>query len=340
VRRAPGEPGLAVCGVGHVGSPLRPAARDRQDIGADRKGNPALSSGATTEGHAPATAARARAPRAFGLVFGLPMLIWQLAFFAAPLLFLVVMSFWVVVNFRVTPDFSLYNWAKLLSAGYFWDIYFRTCLYGFLAAALASLLAFPCAYFLAFRVSTNMRWLAVFLLITPFFTSYLVRTYTWKVILTGNGMVNAVFGFLGLGPFPMVNNLFGTMVGYLTLVLPLVILLQLFSLAYVDRNLVEAAHNLGCSALRTVFQIIIPSAKIGLVLAAAFAFILAFGDYVGPTLLGGSKPPTLSILILDVVKSGANWTEASVVAVMMAVTLLVVCFAALIFAYGRGGRRA
>jgi ABC-type spermidine/putrescine transport system permease subunit I len=138
----------------------------------------------------------------------------------------------------------------------------------------------------------------------------------------------------------MVNNLFGTLVGYLTLVLPLVVLLQLFSLAYVDRNLIEAAHNLGCSALRTVFQVIIPAARVGLVLAATFAFILSFGDYVSPSLLGGSKPPTLSILIVDVVKSGANWPEASVVAVTMAVTLLVVSFLALGFAYARPGRRA
>ena len=268
------------------------------------------------------------------------MLVWQLAFFLAPLLFLVVMSFWLVVNFRLTPDFSLYNWAKLLSAGYFWDIYLRTFLYGLLAAGVASLFGFPCAYLLAFHSRFNTRWLAVFLLITPFFTSYLVRTYTWKVILTGNGIVNALFGFVGLGPFAMVNNLFGTLVGYLTLVLPLVILLQVFSLAYVDRNLIEAAHNLGCGALRTVFQVIVPSARVGLVLAATFAFILAFGDYVSPTLLGGSKPPTLSILIVDVVKSGANWPEASVVAVVMAVTLLAASFVALGFAYAKPGRRA
>jgi ABC-type spermidine/putrescine transport system permease subunit I len=281
-----------------------------------------------------------RRPGVFGFVFGLPMLVWQIAFFLAPLVFMVVMSFWLVVNFRPTPDFTVYNWAKLLSAGYFWDIYLRTLLYGLLAAAVASLLAFPCAYLLAFHTRVNSRWLAVFLLITPFFTSYLVRTYSWKVILTGNGIVNAAFGFLGIGPFPMVNNLFGTMVGYLTLVLPLVVLLQLFSLAYVDRNLIEAAHNLGCSALRTVFQVIIPAARVGLVLAATFAFILSFGDYVSPSLLGGSKPPTLSILIVDVVKSGANWPEASVVAVTMAVTLLVVSFLALGFAYAKPGRRA
>jgi spermidine/putrescine transport system permease protein len=281
-----------------------------------------------------------RRASAFGLVWGLPMLVWQLAFFLAPLLFLVVMSFWLVVNFRLTPDFSLYNWAKLLGAGYFWDIYLRTFLYGLLAAGAASLLGFPCAYFLAFHARFNARWLAVFLLITPFFTSYLVRTYTWKVILTGNGIVNAVFGFLGFGPLAMVNNLFGTLVGYLTLVLPLVVLLQLFSLAYVDRNLIEAAHNLGCGALKTVFQVIVPSARVGLVLAATFAFILSFGDYVSPSLLGGSKPPTLSILIVDVVKSGANWPEASVVAVVMAVTLLAVSFLALGFAYAKAGRRA
>jgi spermidine/putrescine transport system permease protein len=85
----------------------------------------------------------------------------------------------------------------------------------------------------------------------------------------------------------------------------------------VDRTLIEAAHNLRCGGLRTVFQVVIPAAKTGLVLAATFAFILAYGDYVSPSLLGGSKPPTLSILIVDVVKSGANWPQASVVAVMM-----------------------
>jgi spermidine/putrescine transport system permease protein len=78
---------------------------------------------------------------------------------------------------------------------------------------------------------------------------------------------------------------------------------------------------------------------VGLVLAAAFAFILSFGDYVSPTFLGGSRPPTLSILMVDVVKSGANWPEAAVVAMVMVVTLLTICFAALIYAYS-GGRRA
>jgi len=80
--------------------------------------------------------------------------------------------------------------------------------------------------------------------------------------------------------------------------------------------------------------VVVPSAKVGMILAATFAFILSFGDYVSPTFLGGSRPPTLSILIVDVVKSGANWPEGAVVAVVMIVTLLTVCFAALTYAYG------
>lgn len=289
---------------------------------------------------ADAPAARRARPDLFAWVMGLAMPVWQALFFVAPLGFLVVMSFWVVENFRLVPGVSTVNWVELLSARYFWEIYLRTLWYGLLGAGLASVLAFPCAYMLAFHARRRWRWFAVFLLITPFFTSYLVRTYTWKVLLTDNGFINAALDLVGLGPFSMVNNLFGTMVGYLTLVLPLVVLLQLFSLANVDRNLVEAAHNLGCGALKTIFIVVIPAAKIGLILAGAFAFILAFGDYVSPTFLGGGRPPTLSILMVDVVKSGANWPQGAVVAVTMIVTLFVVCFAAIAWAYGGGGRKA
>ena len=115
--------------------------------------------------------------------------------------------------------------------------------------------------------------------------------------------------------------------------LPLVVILQTFSLAGVERNLIEAAWNLGCSRWRTIFRVIIPSAKVGLILGAVFCFILSFGDFVAPYYLGGSKPPTLSILIIDTTKSGQQWPRAAVVAVTMIVTLLVVAFAAVSAAY-------
>ncbi len=101
--------------------------------------------------------------------------------------------------------------------------------------------------------------------------------------------------------------------------------------------MIEAAHNLGCGRLRTVYAVIIPAAKVGLIVAALFCFILSFGDFVSPYYLGGSKPPTLSIMIVNSTKSGQQWPRAAVIAVMMILTLLTVAFAALGAAYRRRG---
>ncbi|MBS0124916.1 ABC transporter permease [Thetidibacter halocola] len=274
-------------------------------------------------------------PSAYPYVWRLPLLIWQGLFFVGPLVLMVAMSFWLVRNYRMEPDFILDNWDRMLGRGYFWDAYWVTVWRATLAAILASLIAFPASFALAFRVSETTRRWALFFLIVPFFTSYLVRIYAWQVLLAESGPINGVLGWVGLGPFTMLNSGFGAMVGYMTLVLPLVVILQTFSLANIDRNLIEAAWNLGANPRATLVRVIVPAAKIGLIVGCVFAFILSFGDFVSPFYLGGSKPPTLSILIIDTTKSGQQWPRAAVVAVMMIVTLFVVAFAAVGAAYGR-----
>lgn len=288
------------------------------------------------------TTSSQRRPRidGFAAFWASPALIWQGLFFLAPLIFLVWMTFWVVRNYRLTPDFVISNWERMLTRGFFWDGMFYTAQISVVTAAAASLLAFPVAYFLAFRARSSVRRLALFMLITPFFTSYLVRIYAWMIILAQEGVVNAFLGLFSIPAVTLLNTPFATVIGFLTLCLPLVILIQVFALSNVDRDLVGASHNLGCGPLRTIFTVVIPSAKIGLILAATFAFILSFGDYVSPVFLGGSSPPTLSILIVDQAKSGNNWPRAAVVAVVMIVTLIAVLFSALALAYGRGRARA
>ncbi|XDA97950.1 ABC transporter permease [Sulfitobacter sp. LCG007] len=266
-------------------------------------------------------------------VWRLPLLIWQGLFFVGPLILMVAMSFWLVRNYRMEPDFILDNWERMLTRSYFWNAYWVTLVRAVLTAILASLIAFPASYALAFKMSETTRRWAIFCLIVPFFTSYLVRVYAWQVLLAESGPVNAILGHVGLGPFIMLNSGVGAMIGYLTLTLPLVVILQTFSLASIDRNLIEAAWNLGASPKATLFTVILPGARIGLIIGATFAFILSFGDFVSPFYLGGSKPPTLSILIIDTTKSGQQWPRAAVVAIMMIVTLFVVAFAAIGAAY-------
>ena len=277
----------------------------------------------------------------YGLTFSLPLLIWQLLFFVFPLVFLVALSFWTVKNFTMRPDFDTVNWVTMFSRGVFWQAYGTTFGLAAVAAVLTSALAFPCAYAIAFKLSdTGRRW-AVFLMVIPFFTSYLVRVYSWQIFLSDAGIVNVLLGHVGLGPYGMLNTKGATMVGYLTLAFPLVVLLQLFSLVFIDRSLIEAAHNMRCGRLRTVFAVVIPSARVGLVIAALFAFILSFGDFVSPIYLGGGDPTTLSILITDTTKSGQQWPRAAVIALTMIGTLLVVAFAAIRFAYaGRASKEA
>ncbi|MEM9145031.1 MAG: ABC transporter permease [Pseudomonadota bacterium] len=277
--------------------------------------------------------------RRYALAFRLPLLVWSAVFFLGPLLFMAAMSFFLVKNYRMVEAFETVNWVKMFGRGYFWDSYWLTLGLATTNSALASLIAFPAAWALAFRASETQRRWAIALLIIPFFTSYLVRIFSWYVILAEQGVVNAVIGVVGLGPLTMLNTMTGTLVGYLTLTLPLVVILQTLTLAGIDRSLVQAAQNLGCPPWRVLLSVVLPAAKTGLIVAALIAFILAFGDFVSPYYLGGSKPPTLPILIIDTTKSGQQWPRAAVVAIVMMATLITIAFAAVTAAYAKRANR-
>ncbi|WGI23284.1 ABC transporter permease [Amylibacter sp. IMCC11727] len=281
----------------------------------------------------------ARKINIYALTWRLPIIIWQMLFFVGPVVFMIAMSFFLVKNYRMTEAFEFVNWSKMLSRNYFWDSYFYTVMIATFSTILAMCLAFPAAFTLAFKASETTRRWAIFLLIIPFFTSYLVRTFSWFVILSEQGVVNALLSYLGLGPYTMLNTNFGTLVGYMTLTLPLVVILQTVTMANIDKTLIEAARNLGCKPLATIWRVIIPLSKTGLIVAAIFCFILSFGDFVAPFYLGGSQEPTLPILILDTTKSGQQWPRAAVVAIMMMVTLFAVAFAGIALAYRKKASR-
>ena len=271
----------------------------------------------------------------FALCWLTPPALTQALFFAAPLLFLFALTFWSVHSFRLQPDFTFANWTKIYGQPYFWSALANTLLYAASGALLASVVAFPASWHIAFRLSPRARRLALAALMTPFFTSYLVRIYAWQGYLSDSGIINSALAHFGFAPVKILNSAAGTFVGYLTLCLPLTVLLQTFGLARVDRNLLDASYNLGCGPLRAVFAVVIPAARAGLTLAALFAFILIFGDFASPVYLGGAASQTLSILITDLAKAGQQWPRAAVVAATMICILLASAFAALRFAYRR-----
>ena len=270
-----------------------------------------------------------RKPRAFSpaaVLTGAPLLLWQVVFFLGAGVVLVLMSFWTIKNFRIVPEYSLENWQELLSGELFRLIYLRTILYAGLAALLATLLAFPFAYGIAFNLPARARRIAFLLLIVPFFTSYLVRIYAWTFLLADDGPINYALRQIGFSGFSMQGTLFAMEIGLLTAVFPLVTLILLLSLMNVDRTLVEAAHNLGAGRWRTIWEVVVPGARIGIVSAFSFAFMIAFGDYVSPSFLGGSTRNTLSILIVGATNAGGDFPKAAAIAIVMVITLIVVLF--------------
>ena len=126
---------------------------------------------------------RVRALPANAIAWGLPLLTWQALFLLAPAVLLVLMTFWTVQDFRLVSDYNLQNWVDVFHSKVFVDALVLTLILSLLAGGVSICLAFPFAYGLAFKVSPGVRRLAIALLIMPFFTSYLLRIYSWNFLL-------------------------------------------------------------------------------------------------------------------------------------------------------------
>jgi spermidine/putrescine transport system permease protein len=263
------------------------------------------------------TGGRKPSRKAMPLLLGLPVALWQLAFFVLPLVFLVVITFWKVANFKLEPAFDLGNWEKVLTSSPFQRALVYTFEVASITTVLAMLLAFPAAHAIALRLSARARARWIAFLIIPVFSSYVLKVYAWQVVLSPGGIVNVVFAWMGLPAADLLGGAFSLYVGLLTLTLPVVTLILIFSMMGLDRTQLEAARNLGASGVQVLTQVTLPAIKTGLGLAGVTAFLMSFGDYASPVFLTGSNPPTLSILIVDTVKSGSQWPRASVVGVSM-----------------------
>jgi ABC-type spermidine/putrescine transport system permease subunit I len=260
------------------------------------------------------------------IVTGGPMIAWQCLFFLGAAAVLFFMSFWEVRNYQLVVDFSFKNWRSVLSSSLFYTIYLRTILYSLAAALTASLIAFPFTYAVAFKTSVRVRRLSLMLLIVPYFTSYLVRSYSWRFMLEHDGVVNYFLRALGLSGFEFQGSFVSILIGYYGYFLPLVALVQLVGLSNLDKQYVEAAHNLGAGRIWTMFTVIIPMVRGALAVGFAFGFMMAMGDYVVPAFIGGERP-TLSILVVNTIQGQSNFPRAAVISVLMLITLMVVFFA-------------
>ncbi len=289
-----------------------------------------------------------------------PALILMITMLALPIMALVTLSFWTQNGFELDRSFTLANYWKMIKPSADPTVWFGIPFYldypvpailmiksltmSLVATIAVITLAYPMAYFLAFRVTRNKAaW--IILMTIPFWTSYLLRVFSWKIMLGFNGAINSGLIYVGLIDAPLEFLLYNPTAVTITLahawvafaVLPIYV-----SLEKIDRSLLEAASDLGDSRWRRFRRITLPLSMPGTLAASLLVFIPTVGDYVTPELVGGTGGTMIGSLVQKMFMSLNNAPMGAAISItMMAViTLLVLIFLTLVGYWRMRARRA
>jgi spermidine/putrescine transport system permease protein len=276
-----------------------------------------------------ATANRSEAAQ--GLRMIAPPLLYAVLMLAVPLLTILAFSFFKDGYQTIIREFTLENYRAAWADPIFRTLMLRSLWVAGLVTAATVVLAFPVAYFLSFVVPPRHKAMWIFLITIPFWTSYLIRVFLWKVILGYNGVINSGLKNLGLIDQPLGFLLYNTGSIVVTLAhayAPFAILPIYVALERIDRSLLEAGRDLGESRLMTFWRVTLPLAMPGVLAAVLIVFIPTIGDYVTPTLIGGGKIPMVANLIQAQMLDIDNKPYGSAIAVtaMAIVGVLAVIF--------------
>jgi spermidine/putrescine transport system permease protein len=264
------------------------------------------------------TSGRSRAVALLG-----PGLSWLVVFFAFPLAFIFVVSLGQRDAYGGVDlsRLSLQNYLRALEPTFLPTVW-NSLRYASLTTILSIVIAYPMAYWIS-RYGGNRKPLLLVLVMLPFWTSYVIRTYAWMIILRDNGVANSLLGTVGLPTFQLLNTdtavVFGMTYGFL----PFTILPLYVAIDRLDPNLVQAARDLYASGRGAFIHVTLPLTMPGVIAAAILTFIPAMGDFVTPDLLGGAQTTTIAKVIQTLFMSSRDWPFGSALGfVLMLMTIV------------------
>lgn len=265
-----------------------------------------------------------------------PSTLWFLLLLLMPLFFVLVFSF----GERAPAGgygggFTFDNYLNLPAR---WTAFQNTMMLAPLGTLICLLFAYPFAYFLAVKVKRAKLFLVV-LVILPFWTSFLLRTYAWIILLSGKG-IPAWLADIGIDGVRLINTPFAVLLGIVYAYLPLMVFPIYVSLDKLDKRLLEASSDLYASAWRTFRQVTLPLSLPGVITGCLLVFILLMGEFLIPQLLGGGKVFFIGNALVDLFLQSRNWPFGSAVAMTLVVIMLVAAGLALRWAGKRGGGRS
>ncbi len=265
---------------------------------------------------------RLRSEASRGMALSAPATLYVGLLVAAPLGILVVYSFWSQTYVSIDRSFTWENYSSALTDPLVRHLLVRSVWIAALVTAATVVLAYPIAYFIAFRTRYKTLWL---LLITiPFWTSYLLRVFSWKLILGFNGLMNSALMALGLIDEPLEFLLYNEFAVVLTLAhawAPFAIMPIYVSLQKIDPSLLEAASDLGCSKIESFLRVTLPLTVPGIIASCLIIFIPTVGDYVTPALVGGSDGKMIANLIQVQFGAANNWPLGATLSLLAMVSV-------------------
>ena len=245
-----------------------------------------------------------------------------------PLLILLTLSFWKQDYVDIVRTFSFDNYKAFFEKKIYYLILYRSIKISALVTLVTVLLAYPLAYFIAFRVQKN-KIIWIILVTIPFWTSYLLRVFSWKVILGYSGVINSGLMSLGIISEPLEFLLYNPNAVVITLahawaavaILPIYV-----SLEKIDRSLIEASKDLGENSFMTFIRVTLPLSLPGVIASSLLVFIPTVGDYVTPALVGGTRGLMIGNIIQSMFGKALNWPMGATLSIISMITVTaVVC---------------
>jgi spermidine/putrescine transport system permease protein len=260
----------------------------------------------------------------------LPAVLLLGGFFLVPLGIIVVYSFWEVIDYNVVHHWTLGNYRYFFSVGAYVKTMWATLWVSVVATAISLGLAFPFAYWLSRYVPRRLRAPLLVLVVVPFWTSYLLRVYSWLTILGDQGLLNRLLRWLGLTHHPIGLFLYDRPAVILVLVylyFPFAALTLYSSIERFDWDQLRAAMDLGATPLGAIRRILLPQIRPGIVTAVIFVFIPILGEYLTPQIVGGTGGVMIGNLVVNFFQA-AEYTRGAAVSLLIAafILLLLVVF--------------
>ena len=222
-------------------------------------------------------------------VFAAPYLVWMAVFIVVPLL--------MVAYFTFTNEEGHFTLDYIANVGQYTNIFVRSIWLAIIATVVCLVLAYPVSFILS-RMKKHHQGTMLMIVMLPMWMNFLLRTYAWMTLLGNNGIINNLLGMIGIGPLKLINTEGAVVLGMVYNYLPFMILPLYSVMVKIDKSLIEAASDLGCNPVSTLFRVVVPLSVPGIMSGVTMVFVPAISTFIISRMLGGGS----NLLIGDLIE--------------------------------------